>query len=490
MMASGKGLSTWQFAVLFGALLTFFILGVFFMIGSAKTEKDPEGLAGAQVMGAMAVWSCLVFAASFSVKAKRPVGRAVASCYIIGGLFAFLAGLFLILLSFSSKLPMFPSPKLSLLTGLAILAVIFVIIPLNLFTSLRLPKDLNKLAGSFSVERGAKVAGIGISVGAASGPGSGGGKKGGGKKSGGTASYEQFRKWFKYMWIVVGLMIFFIFFNPIVVIPAGYVGVIYNAFGGIDFDTIMTPGWNLRVPVLQNVHKIYVERHTVSLLEAGGNDIEVSAPTKEGLVVEMDVTVLFKMKPERAPRVVQELSTYYVAGTIIPEIRSVSREITGDMSVTELYGPGREKMENKIFDGLKPLFERDGFIIEDVLIRKLDLPQTIVTAIEQKQATEQAVLQKQFEVDLAKKEAERKKIEAEGIANYKIEVAKGEADALRQVAQAIKDNPDVLKSKQLDVTQDLYKNPNVKWVLPANQLIYPLNLDTGASSSTATAATQ
>jgi len=464
--------------VVFGALLTVFILGALFMVGSVKTEEEPEGLAGAQIMGAMAVWSCLVFAASFSVKAKRPVGRAVTACYIIGALFAFLAGLFLISLSFSRSFPVFPSPALSFVTGLSVLAVVFVIIPVNLFTSFRLPKDLNKLAGSFSVERGEKVASIGISAGAASSSG-----KGSSGKAKAT-DYEQFRKWFKFMGIIVGLIIFFIFFNPIVVIPAGYVGVVYNAFGGIDFDKVMTPGWNLRVPVFQTIHKVYVERHTVSLLEKGGNDIEVSAPTKEGLVVEMDVTVLFKMKPERAPRVVQELSAYYVAGTIVPEVRSISREVTGDMSVTELYGPGREKMENKIFDGLKPLFERDGFIIEDVLIRKLDLPQTIVTAIEQKQATEQAVLQKQFEVDLARKEAERKKIEAEGIANYKIEVAKGEADALRQVAQAIKGNPEVLKSKQLDVTQDLYNNPNVKWVLPSDQLIYPLNFDTGSTGTT------
>lgn len=336
------------------------------------------------------------------------------------------------------------------------------------------------------------MASIGVSMSAASGGSSGKGYsgKGSGKASG--TDYAQFRKWFKLTWVLLGLIIFFLFFNPIVVIPAGYVGVIYNAFGGIDFDTIMTPGWNLRVPVLQNVHKVYVERHSVSLLESGGNDIEVSAPTKEGLVVEMDVTVLFKMKPERAPRVLQELSAYYLAGTIIPEVRSISREVTGDMSVTELYGPGREKMEERIFEGLKPLFERDGFIIEDVLIRKLDLPQMIVTAIEQKQATEQAVLQKQFEVDLARKEAERKKIEAEGIANYKIEVAKGEADALRQVAQAIKGNPEVLKSKQLDVTQDLYKNPNVKWVLPSDQLIYPLNFETGNTGTTSatTTATQ
>ena len=294
-------------------------------------------------------------------------------------------------------------------------------------------------------------------------------------------SGEYKKKYLKWLLIAFGAIIFYVFFNPIVIIPAGHVGVIFNAAGGIDFNHVMTPGWNFRFPILQTVHKVYVERHTVNLIDQGGDDIAISAPTKEGLVVKMDVTVLFKTKPELAPKIVQQLSEFYVDGTIVPEVRSAAREITGDMSVTELYGPGRESLEDKIFKKLDPAFGRDGFILEAVLVRNIQLPPTIITAIEQKQATEQAVLQKQFEVNLAKKEAERKKIEAEGIAQSKIEIAKGESEALRLVADSIKSNPNVLKSKQLDVLQNLYTNPNVKWVLPSNQLIYPMNFDNTTS---------
>jgi len=299
-------------------------------------------------------------------------------------------------------------------------------------------------------------------------------------KSNRRIDLEGVKKYGTYLkWALVALIIL-VFFNPIVVIEPGTVGVVYNAWGGIDPNAVLSPGWHARVPILQSIYPIPTARETINLME-GGDDIAVSAPTKEGLIVNADVSVFFRVPAKQAPKTVQELTVYYRQGTLIPLTRSTVREVAGQMAVSDLYGPGRERFQVAIYDKLKIEFERDGFILEEVLIRNLKLPDTIVYAIEQKLATEQATLQKQYEIDLAQKEAERQKIEAGGIAAYREGVAEGEAKALKVVGEALRQNPDSLKSKQLDTLLQLYLNPNVRWVLPSNQVILPLDLNVSSS---------
>ena len=111
-------------------------------------------------------------------------------------------------------------------------------------------------------------------------------------------------------------------------------------------------------------------------------------------------------------------------------------------------------------------------------MRNVEYPAQIRNAIEEKQAAEQVSFKKQFEIDIAEKEATRKKIEGECIANNKIAIARGEAESLRQVSQAIKENPEVLKFKQLEVLQKLYENPNTKFIaLPSGQMILPFDFN-------------
>jgi regulator of protease activity HflC (stomatin/prohibitin superfamily) len=131
------------------------------------------------------------------------------------------------------------------------------------------------------------------------------------------------------------------------------------------------------------------------------------------------------------------------------------------------------------------------------LVREVKMPQQIVRAIEDKQAMEQAALKKEYELTLATKEAERLKLQGEGIANQKIAVAdgeaqaqiarakgeaeskkiiaEGEAQALKAVAEVINSNPAAYDFKKLQVTQELYKNPNTKFIaLPSDDMIFQL----------------
>jgi regulator of protease activity HflC (stomatin/prohibitin superfamily) len=273
--------------------------------------------------------------------------------------------------------------------------------------------------------------------------------------------------------------------SVLVIVPAGYVGVDYNAWGGVNMDKIRSPGWSFKFPIVQSVYLVKTARDTINLHQ-GGDDIPISSPTKEGLTIVSDVSVLYRVQSNSAPKIVQELTINYRDGTLIPQIRSVMREVTGVMSVTEIYGPGREKIQKDAFEKLKPILEQDGFILEDVLIRELKMPSEITRAIEDKQAMEQLALKKQYELELTQKEAERKKIEGEGMAQQTIAIANGdaqarvivakaEAEALKMIADTMKENPKAYDYKQLQVLEQLYQNQNVNFVaLPSNQMIYQL----------------
>ncbi|MBI4450433.1 prohibitin family protein [Candidatus Woesearchaeota archaeon] len=276
--------------------------------------------------------------------------------------------------------------------------------------------------------------------------------------------------------------------SVLVIIEPGYVGVDYTAWGGITLDAVRTPGWSFKLPFLQKVIKIKTARDTINMYGSAAEcnsdsqctDVALQVPSKEGLLITLDVTVLYTVQPLQAPRIVQEMTEYYIYGTLVPELRSVARETTGTMTITELYGTGREMLQQGIYDKLRVLFAKDGFVLEQVLVRDVEYPQQIRQAIEEKQTAEQVSFKKQFEIDIAEKEAKRKQIEGEGIANQKIAVAKGDAEALRLVSQAIKENPDVLKFKNLEALQVLYGNPNTRFIaLPSNQMILPTDFNIG-----------
>ncbi len=275
--------------------------------------------------------------------------------------------------------------------------------------------------------------------------------------------------------------------SALVIVPAGYVGVDYNAWGGINLEKIRTPGWSFKVPVLQTVYMIKTARDTISMYgidypeckkDPECSDIAVQVPSKEGLLITVDISVFYKVKPAIAPRIVQEMTVKYKEGTVMPRVRSATREVTGSMTITELYGTGREKLQHGVYEQLFTLFEKDGLILEEVLVRDVEYPAQIRQAIEEKQTMEQSALKKHYEVELAQKEAQRKKIEGEGIANQKIAIAQGDAEALRLVSNAIKENPQVLQFKWLEITQKLYENPNTKFIaLPSGQMILPIDLN-------------
>ena len=258
--------------------------------------------------------------------------------------------------------------------------------------------------------------------------------------------------------IAVLIIAVIIAFDSIVIIEAGEVGVVYDASKGILPETMKT-GWHFKTPVLQTVYDIPIARDTINMYyynwadcekDKDCDDIAVSVPSKEGLEIVLDISVFYKVRPEKAVEIVQTLTTSYIYGTVIPTIRSTARDVAGGMAVTELYGVGREKLEQGIYEKMKPKFEQDGFILEEVLVRDVKIPDQIADAIKSKQTTEQEMLQKQFEVEKEKLEAERKIAEAIGLAESKLKVATAEAEAIKIQGQALRENPDIISLRWVE----------------------------------------
>ncbi|MCX6775839.1 MAG: prohibitin family protein [Candidatus Micrarchaeota archaeon] len=257
--------------------------------------------------------------------------------------------------------------------------------------------------------------------------------------------------------VIFILIIFFILLFwfraliPIEIIGPGYVGVIYNAFGGVDMSHTMQPGWNFKIPILQTIYHVKTARDTVNMYgTAFGkdcnapdcDDIAVQVPSKEGLLITVDVSIFYKVKPDKAASIIQTLTPNYRDGTIMPSLRSSVRDITGGMAIIELYGEGRTQLEQGIFNKMQPKLDSDGFILEQILIRDVVMPDQITKSIQDKQSMEQSTLQKQYEVELAQKEAQRKIMEAQGIANSTIIQAQGNAETIRIINEQLKQSPE------------------------------------------------
>jgi len=208
--------------------------------------------------------------------------------------------------------------------------------------------------------------------------------------------------------IVIMLLVgpIFILTDCYATVDAGHTGVL-STFGDVSSDQF-EPGIHLRNPFTD------VVQYSIQTLQTWEM---ASVPSKEGLIVTLDVTVLYKIVPNKAYEIHKTLGKNYQDTIIVSYLRSITREITAKYEAKALYTIGRENITREIFDNLEPILVGRGIILESVLLRDLDLPDTVTSAIEQKLKAEQEAQQMQFVLQKESMEAERKRVEAKGIAD-------------------------------------------------------------------------
>jgi prohibitin 1 len=177
--------------------------------------------------------------------------------------------------------------------------------------------------------------------------------------------------------------------------------------------------------------------------------------SKNGLSIKIDLSFRYNAIENEIGYLHDNIGKSYVNSIVKPEIRSVTREVIGNYLPEELYSSKREAIEDEIYAQTKARIESKYINLDAILIRDVTLPLTLQTAIEQKLKQEQESLEYEFKIDKARKEAERKEIEAKGIAEFQ-----------RIVNRTI--TPQLLKWKGVEATQEIAKSTNSKVIVIGN----------------------
>ncbi|HTH55548.1 MAG TPA: prohibitin family protein [Cyclobacteriaceae bacterium] len=150
---------------------------------------------------------------------------------------------------------------------------------------------------------------------------------------------------------------------------------------------------------------------------------ELDVPTKEGLTVRSEISLLYHVKPEAAKEVYTKYGMNYQEIIVETNFRAVVRHICGTYFAKELFAVDRKKIEKEIFDELVVGINDKGFVVDAVLLKEITMPPQIFQAVENKLKSEQESLQMEYVISKQKKEAERMQIEAEAIKNYNKTIA-------------------------------------------------------------------
>ncbi|HAT03914.1 MAG TPA: hypothetical protein DCS29_04040 [Candidatus Magasanikbacteria bacterium] len=220
-------------------------------------------------------------------------------------------------------------------------------------------------------------------------------------------------------WIVL-LVLFFVFLSFVsafwVVVEAGETGV--RSFFGKVQDNEFHSGFHLKNP-LEKVTKMSIrtQDYTMSVAQGEGEREgadAITALTKEGLSVDLDITILYHLMEEKASDVYRDVGFMYDETIIRPAIRAVIREVIAQYDAKDIYSEKRQEAVQQIITELTKKLEPRGIELEDVLLRHVQLPADLAGSIQQKLQAEQEAQRYDFILQTEQKEAERKRIEAEG----------------------------------------------------------------------------
>ena len=248
----------------------------------------------------------------------------------------------------------------------------------------------------------------------------------------------------RFLRIIAAIVVLLLLWWSTTSIPTGNVGVL-TLFGRVTGETL-SEGIHLINP-LKSVQKLTVQ--TQSLKESA------NVPSNEGLILALDTSLLFHLDKSKAAFVYQTVGEPYVEKVVEPTLRAAIRASTSAHSANALYTNARELVQQQIQDELTAQLAPRGVIVENVLLRDVQLPTMLKSSIEAKQQAEQDALRMSFILQKEKQEAERKRIEAQGIADFQKIVAQGISAQL-------------LEWKGIEATEKLATSSNAKVVIVGN----------------------
>ena len=226
-------------------------------------------------------------------------------------------------------------------------------------------------------------------------------------------------------------------------VDSGQAGVLWKMFGGTETDQVYGEGLQIVAP-WNRMYVYSVRRQDVK------ERLHILA--SNGLSVELETSIRFRPDPSSLPKLHTEVGPRYYEVILGPILRSQAREVGGHYLPEEIYSTKREEVADAIFDAVKTQLDDKDIILEAILIRDVQLPENIRNAIAEKLEEEQKALKMQYVLDREEREAQRKKIEARGIAEFQKVVSEGISPAL-------------LKWKGIEATENLATSSNTKIIV-------------------------
>jgi len=244
---------------------------------------------------------------------------------------------------------------------------------------------------------------------------------------------------------VVVLIVLLLFGNRMfLIIEAGERGVIFKPYtSGLDKDNIYGEGFHIIAP--------WNEMYVYNVREQQ-RDETMDVLDKNGLSINMDVTIRFNPIYDKIGFLHQQFGINYINVLVIPELRSTVRQVAGRFTAEEIYSTKRAEVEQTIKDEAREVLGGNFMDMRALLIRSINLPEQIKNAIESKLKQEQEALAYEFRLQREESEAERRRIEAEGIANYNRIINASLTDA-------------ILKQRGIEATLQLSESPNSKVIV-------------------------
>ena len=220
-------------------------------------------------------------------------------------------------------------------------------------------------------------------------------------------------------------------------IDAGKVGV-KSLFGNVQSD-VLESGLHMVNPLVDiTAFDIQTQNYTMSVIHDEGEkegDDAIRVLSNDGLEVIIDLTVLYRVLPNETPKILKGIGVDYTDKIVRPVTRTRIRDNAVYYDAVALYSSKRAEFQQRIFKTIEADFKSRGLVLEQLLIRNINLPTSVKTTIESKINAEQEAQKMIFVLQKEKQEAERKRVEAQGIADYQKIISSGLTDKQLQYEQ-------------------------------------------------------
>lgn len=263
----------------------------------------------------------------------------------------------------------------------------------------------------------------------------------------------------------IAMLLLGISFSMFKVIDPGKVGV-KTLFGKVEPD-VLSSGLHLINPLVDvTTFDVKTQNYTMSGVSSEGQkegDDAIRILSADGLEVTIDLSVLFRLKATQAPSVLQNIGADYVDKIVRPVSRTAIRDNAVYYEAVALYSTKRQEFQDKIYKTISESFAKRGIELQQLLVRNITLPQSVRTTIESKINAEQDAQKMQFVLQKERQEAERKRVEAQGIADYQ-----------RIISTNLTDKQ--LQYESIQAQKAISLSPNTKVIMMGNGKSVPLIL--------------